>query len=129
MAWRVLRTALRVTAPGRRGNLEPASRRKKQMLTVKHIDESSFENVFLATQVSTRGREYPAQIVKDQPILDYPNFIVDCVRNQTDVVTFRDGQIYVMNENGKTVASYDLRPFRGVKADTASIAAFLSEKQ
>ena len=39
------------------------------MLTVKHIDEFGFERVFPATQVRTRGREYPAaQDVKAQII-------------------------------------------------------------
>ena len=87
------------------------------MLTVKHIDEFGFERVFPATQVRTRGREYPAaQDVKAQIIDARPNFIVDCIRGPTEAETIRDGQIYVMNENGKTVASYDLRPVVGVKA-------------
>lgn len=83
------------------------------MLTVKHISEFGFEQVFSATDVSTRGREYPAvtDAVQDS---GRPNFIVDCKRGATEAETFRDGQIYVMNENGKTVASYDLRGLQGV---------------
>jgi hypothetical protein len=82
------------------------------MLTVKYISEFGFELVIPAIEVSTRGREYPAVAqglaanVSDE---FRPNFIIDCKRGPTETETFRDGQVYVMNDNGKTVASYDLR--------------------
>ena len=93
------------------------------MLTVKHIDDFGFERVLPANEVRTRGREYPALLQKTQyiqPLDTRPNFIVDCVRGTAGVETIRDGQIYVMNENGKTVASYDLRHVVGVKANCDS---------
>lgn len=91
------------------------------MLTVKYISEFGFETVFLAVEVRTRGREYPAvqDNIAGRNLLadDRPNFVVDCKRGPSESETIRDGQIYVMNENGKTVANYDLRQASGVQAN------------
>jgi hypothetical protein len=82
------------------------------MLTVKYISEFGFERVFSAIEVSTRGREYPeVQSLAGLNILDdgRPNFVVECKRGPMEVETVRDGQVFIMNDNGKTVANYDLR--------------------
>jgi len=92
------------------------------MLTVKYISEFGFEQVFSATDVSTRGREYDPH-VGEITQHDRPNFVVDCKRGPNDSETFRDGQIYVMNDAGKTVANYDLRYLIGQQGNRATDVA------
>ena len=71
------------------------------MLTVKHIDELGFERVFEASEIRTRGRLCGSAVDAHRP-----NYVVEC--ESADRVMIGDGQVYVMNGSGKTVASYDL---------------------
>lgn len=78
------------------------------MLTIKHIDDFGFERVIAVSEAYTRGRECDANIGATGNG-DRPNFVVVGVQSNGGRDTFRDGQIYVMNDAGKTIASYDLR--------------------
>lgn len=84
------------------------------MLTVKHISEFGFETIVQAATVATRGREYPAlkdaglAVAAMQHVQERSNFLVEC-SGPSVPTTFGDGQVFVMNDAGKTVASYDMR--------------------
>lgn len=75
------------------------------MLTVKHINDHGFEQVFPATLVATRGAD---------ALFPYVN-VVECFGAPEGAQTLKGGTVYVMNDAGKTVAKYDLGSF-GVQA-------------
>lgn len=75
------------------------------MLTVKHIERSGYESVISALSVS----KYP-KATKEAACDSSGMVVAFGVINglNGNCTKFADGKIYIMNENGKTIANYDL---------------------
>jgi len=83
------------------------------MLTLRHVEKNGYESV---QQVASVSLEMPAEHNEYHPTLNRHN-----ENGQVLDGGYGDGKVYVMNENGKTVAVYDL--------DELQLAAKISKEK
>ena len=67
------------------------------MLTIKHIGDGGRESVVTVVSVSFEPDN---------------NTLIGCGPNCVEMIRFQSGHAYVMNDLGKTVAVYNLRPMK-----------------
>lgn len=81
------------------------------MFTLRHIEDNQHESIRQAKWVSYDPGFGPSS--KGERGLQYGNAEMDVDRQPTvDEGCFASGTVYVMNENGKTVAKYDFGDWR-----------------
>jgi hypothetical protein len=77
------------------------------MLTIRHVESCAHEQIFQVTDVSYQP-ENAGGTTAPETVFGY--------REPGHPLQFTDGLIYVMNDNGKTVAKYDLGARKQVAA-------------
>lgn len=86
------------------------------MFTVKQIDSDGYESIKQVERVTKFRENITDQLPKDS-VVETPdgNIYRDCVclwhgKELDNVESITKGSVYVMNDQGKTVASYHLTP-------------------
>lgn len=76
------------------------------MLTIKHIEKDGHEGVIQAIQITYAPQDDTNNGAPGLTAYGSPG--PDEGARKDGVISFGDGRVYVMNDNGKTVATYNL---------------------